>query len=55
MAYRIEFLPDAEKDFNTLGGSIRKEVAKKIDALAENPFFKQTAREKVWTGPDRVL
>ena len=39
MAYRIEFLPDAEKDFNTLDGSIRKEVAKKIDALAENPFL----------------
>jgi mRNA interferase RelE/StbE len=39
MAYRIEFLPDAEKDFDTLDGSIRKEVAKKIDALAENPFL----------------
>jgi mRNA interferase RelE/StbE len=39
MAYRIEFVPDAEKDFDTLDGSIRKEVAKKIDALAENPFL----------------
>jgi len=39
MVYRIEFLPDAEKDFDALDGSIRKEVAKKIDALTENPFL----------------
>ena len=39
MAYRIEFLPDAEKDFDTLDGSTKEEVAKKIDALAENPFL----------------
>jgi len=39
MVYRIEFLPDAEKDFDALDGSIRKEVTKKIDALAENPFL----------------
>ena len=39
MVYRIEFLPDAEKDFDSLDGSIRKEVAEKIDALVENPFL----------------
>jgi len=39
MAYKIEFHPGAEKDFDALDGSIRKEVAKKIDALAENPFL----------------
>ena len=39
MVYKIEFLPDAEKDFDALDGSIRKEAAKKIDALAENPFL----------------
>ncbi len=39
MAYRIEFLPEAEKDFDTLDVSIRKEVAKKIDALADSPFL----------------
>jgi len=39
MVYKIEFLPDAEKDFDALDASIRKEVAKKIDALAENPFL----------------
>jgi mRNA interferase RelE/StbE len=39
MVYKIEFLPDAEKDFDALDGSIRKEAAKRIDALAENPFL----------------
>ncbi len=39
MVYKIEFFPDAEKDFDGLDGSIRKEVAKKIDALADNPFL----------------
>jgi len=39
MVYKVEFLPDAEKDFDALDASIRKEVAKKIDALAENPFL----------------
>lgn len=39
MIYRIEFIPDAEKDFDSLDGSIKKEIAKKIDALAENPFL----------------
>ena len=39
MAYKVEFLPDAEKDFDALDRSIRKEVAEKIDALAENPFL----------------
>ncbi len=39
MVYKIEFLPDAEKDFDALDGSIREEVTKKIDALADNPFL----------------
>jgi mRNA interferase RelE/StbE len=38
MAYQVEFLPDAEKDFDSLDGSIKREVAKKIDALAKNPL-----------------
>ena len=50
MAYRIEFLPNAEKDFDTLDGSIRKEVAKKIDGLAENPFLGKPLGKKY--GPD---
>jgi len=39
MAFKIEFYPEAVKDFDRLDGSIRKEVAKRIDALAENPFL----------------
>jgi len=39
MVYKIEFLPDAEKDFDALDGSIKEEVAKKIDALSENPLL----------------
>lgn len=39
MVYKVEFFQDAGKDFDALDASIRKEVAKKIDALAENPFL----------------
>jgi mRNA interferase RelE/StbE len=39
MAYRVAFIPDAEKDFENLGGSLRKQAAKRIDALADNPFL----------------
>jgi mRNA interferase RelE/StbE len=39
MAYKVEFLPDAEADFDALDGSVRKEAVKKFDALSENPFF----------------
>jgi len=46
MAYKVEFFPDAEKDFNALDASIRKEVAKKIEALAENPFLGKPLRKK---------
>jgi mRNA interferase RelE/StbE len=39
MAYKIEFLPDAVKDFDDLAGSLKKQATKKIDALAENPLI----------------
>ena len=39
MAYKIAFLPDAEKDFENLAGSLKKQAAKKIDSLADNPFL----------------
>jgi mRNA interferase RelE/StbE len=39
MAYKIEFLPDAEKDFDSLDKSLRKEAGKKIDILSKNPFL----------------
>lgn len=39
MAFKIEFLADAVKDFEALDGSVKKEVGKKVDSLAENPFL----------------
>lgn len=39
MAFKIEFHPETAKDFARLDGSVRKEVAKKIDALSENPLL----------------
>jgi mRNA interferase RelE/StbE len=39
MAYKVEFLPDAAKDFDNLAGSVKKQATKKIDALANNPFL----------------
>ncbi len=39
MAYKIEYIPDAEKDFEEIDKSLKKEAAKKIDALSENPFL----------------
>jgi mRNA interferase RelE/StbE len=42
VAFKIELHPEAVKDFDQLDGSVRKEVAKKIDALSENPFLGKT-------------
>lgn len=39
MAFKIEFHPEAVKDFDRLDASVREEVAKKIDTLSENPFL----------------
>ncbi|GBD95607.1 MAG TPA: hypothetical protein ENG83_16075 [Nitrospirae bacterium] len=39
MPYKIEFLPDAAKDFDSLDKSVRKEATKKIDTLSKNPFI----------------
>lgn len=39
MSYKVEFLPDAAKDFENLAGSLKKQATKKIDALANNPFL----------------
>ena len=39
MAAKIEFIPEAEEDYQTLDGALRTEAAKKIDALANNPFI----------------
>jgi len=37
MAYRIEFLPEAAREFEALDGSLRKIAAKQIDKLTERP------------------
>ena len=39
MSYSIEFIPEAVKDYEGLDGSVRKDVNRKIDELAENPFL----------------
>jgi mRNA interferase RelE/StbE len=39
MGCKVEFIPDALRDFETLDKSLRKEAAKKIDTLSENPFL----------------
>jgi mRNA interferase RelE/StbE len=39
MAYKIEFLPDASKDFDDLAGSLKKQASRKIDSLSENPYL----------------
>ncbi len=49
MAYKIEFIPDAEKDFEDLDGSVKKEIARRIDALSENPFLGKPLGNKFGT------
>jgi len=39
MSYKIFFIPEAQKDYDSLDGSIKKAVNKKIDNLAENPLL----------------
>jgi mRNA interferase RelE/StbE len=38
LALRIEFAPRAERDVSALDESIRKRIARRIDALAQNPY-----------------
>lgn len=37
MVYRIEFLPEAAREFEALDGSLKKIAAKQIDKLVERP------------------
>jgi len=46
MPCKVEFIPEAAKDFERLDGSVKKEAAKKIDALAENPFLGKSLGNK---------
>ena len=37
MAYEVEFLPEAAREFEALDGSLKRIAAKQIDKLAERP------------------
>lgn len=37
MAYKVEFLPNAAREFEALDGSLKKIAAKQIDKLSERP------------------
>ena len=37
MAYKVEFLPEAAREFAALDGSLKKIAAKQIDKLMERP------------------
>lgn len=39
MLYKIEFIPEAAKDYKSLDGGVRKKVDKKLDELKKNPFL----------------
>ena len=39
MAFKIEFLPDAKKDFERLSGPLKKQAANKVNAITENPYL----------------
>ena len=39
MACKIEFLPEAQEEFEGLDKSVRREIARRIDALAGNPML----------------
>ena len=46
MAYKVELIPEAGDDFNSLDGSVRKQISKKIDSLSENPFLGESLGNK---------
>ncbi|MBS1257195.1 MAG: hypothetical protein MAG551_00231 [Candidatus Scalindua arabica] len=39
MLYKVELIPDALNDFDALDKSVKKQIAKKIDSLSENPLL----------------
>ena len=39
MTYKIQFLPEAARDYKELDGSIKKLVNKKIEEIERNPFL----------------
>lgn len=47
MSFSIEFLPEAAGDYKGLDGSVRKDVNKKINELAENSFLGERLGDKL--------
>ncbi len=37
--WKVELVPEAQKDFNTLDGSVRKHVLKQLVKLEQNPNY----------------
>ncbi len=46
MAYKIEFIPEALKDFDKLDKSLKIQAKKKIDKLSENPYIGEPLSNK---------
>jgi mRNA interferase RelE/StbE len=49
MAYKVEFLPDAAREFDALDGSLKKLAAKQIDKLAERPELGESLGKRMGT------
>lgn len=47
MVYRIEFLPEAAREFEALDGSLRKIAAKQLDKLAQRPELGEPLGERL--------
>jgi mRNA interferase RelE/StbE len=47
MAYKIEFLPEAAREFDTLDGSLKKIAATQIDTRAEKPELGESLGKKM--------
>ncbi len=47
MAYKIEFLPDAAREFDALDGSLKKLAAKQLDKIAERPELGETLGKRM--------
>ena len=39
LTWKVELIPEAQKDFNTLDGSVRKHVLKQLVKLEQNPDY----------------
>ena len=47
MAYKIEFLPDAAREFDALDGALKKLAAKQLDKIAERPELGETLGKRM--------